>query len=151
MSKEEDFLKAVENNDINKVTLFLNDNEIDPAYNDNYAILYACNHGFYNIVKLLLNDKRVGLARQKHRKIVLNSASKEGHIEIVKLLLKDKRVNPTNFHNDSIWYANENNHTHIVLLLWSDKRVKATLNNLQPELYNKLLKQDIFKKKINNF
>ena len=41
------------------VKLLLKHKQVDPSYNNNYAIRSASVNGYYKIVKLLLKDKRI--------------------------------------------------------------------------------------------
>ena len=66
----------------------------------------AAENGHIEIVKLLLNDKRVNPAANMDQAI--GSAAANGHIEIVKLtLLADKRVNPADNNNYALRLAAE--------------------------------------------
>lgn len=83
--------------------------------------------------------------------LAIIEATKFGFIDIVKLLLTDHRVDPTDSNNDSIRSAFENGHLNIVNLLWQDQRVKDTLKKDDIDLYNKLIKKDKLKQKVEVF
>ena len=55
------------------------------------AFKWASRSGKFEMVKLLLSDKRVDPSSGNN--YALNEASKEGHYNVVKLLLSDERVN----------------------------------------------------------
>jgi len=88
---------------------------------DNYAIQIASNVGHTNVVKLLLQDKRVDPSANKDYSI--RKASKNGHADVVRLLLKDGRVDPSAREDYSIGKASENGHADVVKLLLEDGRV----------------------------
>ena len=54
------------------VKLLLKHKQVDPSYNNNYAIRSASVNGYYKIVKLLLKDKRV----DKNNKTIKNIIDK---------------------------------------------------------------------------
>ncbi len=58
------------------------------------AIIIACREGFYDIVKVLLEDPRVNPnITDSHGRTALYYAVNEGRKEIIKLLVSNKRVN----------------------------------------------------------
>ena len=86
----------------------------------------ASQNGHYNVVKLLLEDKRVNPADNNNWAI--NLASENGHFNIIKLLLRDKRVNPVDENNLAIQWASEYGHYNIIKLLLGDNRVINSFN-----------------------
>src|SRR3972149_12315787 len=86
----------------------------------------ASQNGHYNVVKLLLEDKRINPADRYNWAIQL--ASFYGHYNIVKLLLGDNKVNPADDNNSAIQWASYNGHYNIVELLLEDKRVINSFN-----------------------
>jgi len=60
---------------------------------DKNVMEWASENNYFEIVKLLLADKRVDPSTNNNSAI--SYASKKGHTEIVKLLLNDKRVDPS--------------------------------------------------------
>ena len=97
----------------------------DPSVDYNNAIRLASKNGHIEIVKILLQDKRVDPTDNWAIRI----ASQFGHIEIVKILLEDKRVDPSADDNYAIQYASQNGHTAVVKLLLHDDRVNPAVCN----------------------
>ena len=54
---------------VEAIKLFLQDDHVDPGYNDNYAIRHASLNGHTQIVKLLLQDNRVNPGDDKNHAI----------------------------------------------------------------------------------
>lgn len=100
-------------------------------------------------VKDLLSNKK--LNPSFNRNICIKYASSEGYSEIVNILLKDNRVDPAWTKNYAITAAYDNKYFDIVNLLWKDQRVKNTLKDDDPMLYNKLIKKDEIKEKVEIF
>lgn len=86
-----------------------------------FALIYASRHGYLEVVKLLLADKRVDPSSQMNRAI--REASSNGHSEVVKLLLTDPRVDPAFKNNEAVRRAFENGHSEVVQVLLADHRV----------------------------
>src|SRR5690348_2379907 len=63
---------------------------IDPTWNQHFAIRHSCEKGFYMLVQILLDDKRVDPSVYGGCPLVLACAN--GQLEIIKLLLKDPRI-----------------------------------------------------------
>lgn len=59
MTKQKEFYKAIEKNDLKKTILLLKHEKVNPAFEDNKAIRLATKNNHYNVVKLLLKDHRV--------------------------------------------------------------------------------------------
>ena len=151
MTKQEEFEEAIKNNKSAKIRLLLADPNVDPSFpiGNGYAILDASENGYFEIVKLLLNDKRINPAIGYN--YAISGSSKNGHIEIVKLLLNDKRVDPSQGHSYTIRQAHANGHKNVVELLWKDNRVKNILKNDYIELYDEFIKKDNLIKNIKEF
>lgn len=86
----------------------------------------ACKNGNLEVVRLLLNDPRVGPSAKDNYAIRL--ASYNGHLEVVRLLLSDSRVDPSARENFAIRWASERGHLEVVRLLLSDLRVDPSEN-----------------------
>lgn len=65
---------------------------VNPAAMGSVAFCSACKNGFTEIVRLLIEDRRVNFAAEDNKPIKV--ASHSGHLEIVKLLLLLPSVNP---------------------------------------------------------
>lgn len=89
LSDKEKMIKACEYG-ITWLVQELLDNGFDPSYNHNISIYTASNYGHTNIVKILIDDKRVDPSDSDNGSIRI--AYHAGNKEIVKLLLRDKRV-----------------------------------------------------------
>lgn len=79
------------NKNIDKMNFIFDD--IDVSANNNYAIRYAAENGYADIVKLLLKDKRVDPSAQYNeiiKKLLRRGASKD--IKLIELVFSDERV-----------------------------------------------------------
>ena len=153
MTKQDEFNAAINFSQISKLKLLINDENVDPSYNNNNAIRFSSENGHTEIVELLLNDKRIDPAYDNNWAI--QSAIIDGYISIVELLLADERVDPSDEMNYALLLAldyKQNNikQNNIFNLLWKDKRIKNTLKNDNLELYNNLTRTEI-EKKVNLF
>jgi ankyrin repeat protein len=108
------------------VKLLLADPRVDPAADDNCAILDASSSGYEGVVKQLLTDPRVEPAARGNKAI--RCASSCGHVSVVKLLLKDARVDPSADSNKAIRFASYNGHASVVKLLLADPRVDPAVS-----------------------
>jgi ankyrin repeat protein len=115
---------------------------------DNYALRAAVYYGNYEMVEILLKQKKVDPSDLDNHSIEL--ASKNGYLNIAKLLLNDPRVEPSDNSNKAIIEAYYGEHDEIVKLLWSYESVKATLKNNDRQLYVFLKKEDV-KLKVEGF
>ena len=159
MLKENQLIKAVNNNDLSTVKNLLKDKKIHPQKDNNDALYIASQNGYLDIVKLLLKDKRVDPSNHSNQHFRV--AAIFGHFNVALILLNDKRVNPTDCNNQAISqtalkYGDPNykpiqkSYPRLTKLLWKDKRVKNSLKYDDSDLYEKLLLNDV-KNKINNF
>jgi ankyrin repeat protein len=102
--------------------LLFKDKTAYPTTHPNVPFELACNNRHIEIVKLLLQDKRIDLDPS----CGLFFACNHSHLEIVKLLLQDKRVQPSNV---SFEAAISKCHIKIVKLFLEDKRFDPSTNN----------------------
>jgi len=137
---------ACEDRNIEEVRRLLQNEQINTNWqNDSYslrtALFIVCEYGYIEIVKLLLNDKRVDVNRaDNYGWTPFHLACRNGHIEVVKLLLNNhRRVDINKAINDAGWTpfysACYYGYTEIVKLLLNDQRVdinKAELNGRTP-------------------
>jgi ankyrin repeat protein len=147
MTDNELFKNAISEQNIEKVKIFLKDENIDPSENENHSIRIAIMVGSTEIVKLLLEGERIQF---KNRINILYIAATQGHIDIVKLLLNDPRINPAMDNNLTTRHIVGYNQPEILELLWGNEKIKSTLQQDDYELYSELTKQDI-KNKISEF
>jgi ankyrin repeat protein len=124
---QEQFQNAIIDNNINDVQLLLNNEKVNPNYDNHVAIRYACSNGLINIVKVLLNNSKVEAFITYNSPISLASAN--GHSDILKLLLKDKRFVHKSTTNNAIIYAVDNGHFDIVEILMNDDRFDPSSYN----------------------
>lgn len=102
---------------------------------DKYAILWASQNGYTEIVGLLLKYNKVDIfAKMENDPNVFDVspmllAIENNHIEVVKLLLKDDRFDPVVDNNYAIRKASEHGHVEVVKLLLQDPRVDPTVDN----------------------
>lgn len=83
------FVLACENGHMEVVRLLLQDERVDPSFDNNIAFTTACSYGNLDIVRLLLQHVRLDPS-DSNRALVLASAY--GHVEVVRLLLQHERV-----------------------------------------------------------
>ncbi len=113
---------------INK--LLTQDATLDPSDDNNYAIRISSKKGFSDIVKFLLQDKRVDPSAYQYPlddSEALAYASMRGHIDVVKLLLQDKRVVPS---LNAINWACMCGRIDVVKLLFKIKKVDRNNSSL---------------------
>ena len=79
--------------DVEIVKLLMSDPRVNPADQNNQAIVKAAKGGHTETVKLLLSDPRVNPADQHHKAIIL--ASENDHSGIIQLLISDPRIDPS--------------------------------------------------------
>ena len=139
MDKQEDFIKYIRYKETEYIKVFLNDKDIDPSFQNNLAIRTAAEIGCFEIVELLLKDKRVDANESIGYGNAIRYASQSNYIDIVKLLLRNN-IDPSKNDNIAIIASNNND---IINLLWQDQRVKNTLEKNNFKLHNKLIKKDI--------
>lgn len=84
MQQKDEFLKALTENNSQEIERLLQ-TELDPSFDDNYAICFAAENGFKDIVALLINDKRVDPMVSKAKPLWL--AAINGHNAVVALFL----------------------------------------------------------------
>ncbi|KAJ3272562.1 hypothetical protein HDV01_005405 [Terramyces sp. JEL0728] len=83
------FITAVVNRHVDIVKLLLEDERVDPNWNNMTALTYACECGFVDIVELLLDDHRVAPSACDNKAIKL--AKRNNHYDIVGMIEKDPR------------------------------------------------------------
>lgn len=142
---------------INKYKLckiLLEDERLDPSFNNNVAIRHATTNNNPRVVELLLKDSRIdptvcewyiihGVCIAGHIDIIklflndkrfdpsvnnniyIRCAAYCGFLELVKYLLQDTRVDPSADINSAICSATKKGHIEIVKLLLEDPRVDA--------------------------
>tara|TARA_B100000073_G_scaffold228540_1_gene190633 strand:- start:1011 stop:1445 length:435 start_codon:yes stop_codon:yes gene_type:complete len=96
------FQEAVEQNNIEKVKVFLGNKKLDPSFNRNICVKYAVNKGFSEIVKLLLKDNRVDPACTKN--YAITTAYDNKYFDIVNLLWKNQKIKDTLKDNNPMLY-----------------------------------------------
>jgi len=158
------FVDECRKGSIEKIKEMLKDPEIDPTYDNNFAIQTAAYSGHKLIVEELLNDPRVNPADQDNFAIRWAAESKCA-VETVKLLLKDKRVNPNANNGEALVVACEKANYEVVKLLLEDGRVSLKAGNGDAMYYiihnisillplflnNKEFKQELYKRYHNQY
>jgi ankyrin repeat protein len=122
MDHQKEFFEAVLNNDFKKVKLLLKHPEVNPAHAEDFAIIQAAAHGYFDIFKLLFENLLTDPSAQLNEALIL--ASKRGHTEVVKLLVTDQRINLIANNGIPLHYAYLFNYTDIVKILLSFKEVQ---------------------------
>ena len=88
---QEDFKRAILNNDELSVEMLLQREEIDPSADDNWAICQASEKGYANVVEILLADPRVDPSVENNFAIRYASRNRE----VARLLLQHPRISST--------------------------------------------------------
>ena len=143
MTKQEEFYKAIADNNIKLTRLLLKDNLVNPNAEHDFALRYSCQYGKIDIVKLLLDDELFNPSSFKN--LSLRTAAKYGHLNIVKLLLRYQGVNPDTCGNSPITLAAEYGHLEVEKYLWKTFLVKKSLKRDNFTLYQKYKIQDKIK------
>jgi hypothetical protein len=89
-----ELFNATKNNDIKIVKSFLKNSNYDVAQKDNQIFIIACFNGHINIVKLLLEDKRID-PNARNSAGLLNAFNLENN-ELIEVLINHPRVNFSN-------------------------------------------------------
>jgi hypothetical protein len=132
--------------------------DLDITFEENLVFRTAIESRKYEIVELLMNDKRINPS--KHHNISLHLAAIDGQQDIVNLLLTDKRVLDGGGFLSIIKDAYLQDNYHILDILWNNNIIKNSTKdnikkldenlNLKNSLYDYLIKLDI-KNKIKTF
>lgn len=147
LSPEEMLIQSAANNYIKGVKYCLNLN-VDPSYNNNLALEEAELNNNYEIIKLLLNDKKIDLSNFNMLDLLIkliNYHDENDIYDIVKLFLKNNTFNPTDYIMDydaeitPIFMAYSRKKYKILELLFNDSRVKKSLTKYELIQYNKIL------------
>ena len=93
MNKQQEFENAIQKNHIELVKILLNDKNVDPSDNYNFAIQYSSLNGLTDIVKLLLKDNRIDPSDKGNYAIYYSDSN--GYIDIRELLWSNQRVKNT--------------------------------------------------------
>jgi hypothetical protein len=107
---------------------------VNPQLNDNYAIRVACENGHTDIVRMLLETRKVDLSTvdpSAKDNYAIRKACENGHTEIVKMLLLEG-VDPSAQNNYALRLACENGHTKIVRMLLNSEKVDPSTQNNDP-------------------
>lgn len=99
---ERTFLKACKNGGVEYMKHLLIYEKINPSCFHDLPIIYACDNGHTEIVKILLN---AGVDPSTHENHMILSTTAYGHIDILEMILKDTRVDPSVNDNDGILNA----------------------------------------------
>lgn len=108
---------AAETGNIAEVKYLLQDSRVDPADDENYAILLAAKNGHLAILECLLQDKRVNPSG--YNNYAIKFSAENGHIAVVERLLQDPRVNPSVDRNYAIKSAAEHGYVNVVATLYT--------------------------------
>ena len=107
--------------------MLLSHPSIDPCYENNRPITFACSTGQTEVVELLLAFPQVDPTVNNYEPLL--SAVRLGYSDVVELLIKDERVSPDYGNNKAIRMACEVGKFGIVELLIKDSRVDPSVDN----------------------
>ena len=116
MTKQKEFYKAIENNDIKSIESLIKYKSIKPATYYNWAIYSTSANGYTEITKLLLKDHRVDPTDINNRAI--RSAYENNQTEILELLWNDNRVRDT-LKEDNLEFYNKLSQKYLKIKLFS--------------------------------
>lgn len=119
--------QAAVNGHISVVKHLLADPRVNPAVDDNAAIVGAAAGGHCGVVERLLADPRVDPAALDNR--ALQMVARSGHPAVVELLLADARVDPAADDNGAIVGAAAFGRLAVVQRLLADPRVDPAARN----------------------
>ncbi|MCH9757221.1 MAG: ankyrin repeat domain-containing protein [Gammaproteobacteria bacterium] len=128
----ENLLEAVQKNNLKKVKKLLQNTACNANHKDNNgftALMIASSNGYIDIVKVLLNDKKVNPLQKTtnggFNALMLASKNRMTLLDTIKLLLLDGRIDPNEEANDTfttLMMATEFGHPDIVQALLDDTR-----------------------------
>jgi ankyrin repeat protein len=122
------FIDECKEGNLDAVKKMLKDPEIDPAYDDNYAIQKAVYNGHISIVKELLKDSRVDPSDDNNFALCWSAESKKA-AKTIEFILKDKRVDPTENNDEPLINACRAENYNVVKVLLEDGRVNLDARN----------------------
>ena len=122
------FIDMCSDGNLKAVKEMLKDPEVDPAYDDNYAIQKAVYYGRVSIVKELLKDSRVDPSDDNNFALCWAAESKKAD-KTIELILKDPRVDPTENDNEPLITACRAENYNVVKILLDDGRVNLNARN----------------------
>lgn len=137
------FLMSARSGDVNNVLILLNDTRVNIGIFNNYAFKSAIKKNHINVVKILLNDKRI-YNNVDLKNICVGDSCKIGNYCIVKLLLNDKNIDPSINNNQAIKLAYKNNDFEIIKMLLSNDKVEKSLNIKTKNKYFNLIHHHTF-------
>lgn len=103
---------------------------MDPSFENNKLIKFACSHSLKEMAKILLEHPKVDPTCNNNE--CLAQACYWGRDEIVQLLLKDERIDPADDYNNSIRVAAMMGKENIVRMLLKDPRVDPSDDDNAP-------------------
>jgi len=99
--------------------------DIDPSINENKAIILASDKGHVQIVKRLMDDKRVNPGDVDNWAVV--SALIKGYVDVAEILISDPRVKLSSYNNWAILRAAGDGHMKsVAFLMYHNKDIKKT-------------------------
>lgn len=105
----------------------LQDPSIDPSEDDNFAIQWASEHNYGQIVELLLQDPRVDPnVNDGH---AFKTAVMSGYHDVILSLLQDPRTVVENEFISPLSAAIQNNDYYTVIMLLDDSRIDPSIND----------------------
>ncbi len=129
----------IEKDLVQAVCMFISVLNLDPSTQDNYTLMFAIKSGSTQVVKMLIQDKRVGLSQYKgvnpvhDKNHAIIMASIYGHTDIFKLLLEDPRIDIRECvlasYDNPFEIASRRGHTEIVQCLLAHPHIVPNFDN----------------------
>ena len=145
IDRQELFNCCVEKGLLDKVKILLKDDKVDASGQNNKAILDASNHGYHEIVRLLLDwrgPNREMVDPRDRDNLVIWKSSIYGRDKVVKMLLEwrgpeGETVYSSLRNNQAVEYASMNGYYKVVKLLANSPEIHFQQNlNVLSEIYN---------------
>jgi hypothetical protein len=118
------FFLSIERNKINTIKEMLDLNEINPSYNNNYAIKYAIKRQYFQIIKLLIEETSSCFGEYIDSLILLAVQAKNS--EIILTLMNDERFDLESFKSALFCLSIEHNNEFVIQLLIKNSEIDIT-------------------------
>lgn len=142
------FERAIEYEDIETIKKLIYNENINPFYNEYYALIKLSSLNNIKAIRLFLKLQNIDLPIRSF--CVFRTAAEYNSIDVIKILIEENNVSPTVINNYAIKIAYKKNNKEVYTYLFKIKEVRQMLLINDKEFYDNLLKNEILNK-INNF